>query len=331
MGRDERSRRGIGRRLRLRAALGVCLAVALAAGAPAWAQSTSQQTGRPQPPPAQKPAPQPAAGGATSQPQTPASKPGGTQAAKPAPGPAQAKGAKPAPTKKKVPPQTSKVWKGRGFAVIGAGAQVAGPGYTSTATFKVHAEDASLNAEASTGIGPVFAARGGVRVWKNLALGGGLAVASTSQSLAITGRLPHPFQFNQFREVEGSADGLERLETLAAFEASWLMAVTRRIDMFVFGGPAYIHVRQDMATKIQFTESYPYDSATFTGVQTASLSGGALGVTAGVDVAYLLTKRLGVGGELRYSYAKTTLTPSTQPSSVPLGGLQVAFVARLLF
>jgi hypothetical protein len=232
---------------------------------------------------------------------------------------------------KKGPPQTSKVWKGRGFAVIGAGAQVVGPGYTSTATFKVHAEDASLNADASIGVGPVFAARGGVRVWKNLALGGGLAVVSTRQSLAVTGRLPHPFQFNQYRQVEGSADGLARLETMAAFEFSWLMAVTRRIDMFVFGGPAYIHVRQDMATKLKFTETYPYDSATFTGVDTASRSGGAVGATAGVDVSYLLTKRLGVGGEMRYSYAKTTLTPSTQPASVPLGGLQMAFVARLLF
>jgi hypothetical protein len=331
MGRDERSRRGIGRRPRLHAALGVWLAVALLAAAPARAQSTSQQAGRPQPPPAQKPAPQPAAGGTTAAPQTSTSKPGGTQAGKTAPAPVPQKGAKPAPTKKKVPPQTSKVWKGRGFAVIGAGAQVMGPGYTSTATFKVHAEDASLNAEASIGVGPVFAARGGVRVWKNLALGGGLAVASTNQSLAVTGRLPHPFQFNQFRQVEGSADGLARLETMAAFEASWLTAVTRRIDMFVFGGPAYIRVRQDMATKISFTESYPYDSATFTGVETASLSGGALGVTAGVDVAYLLTRRLGVGGELRYSYAKTTLTPSAQPSRVPLGGLQVACVARVLF
>jgi hypothetical protein len=331
MGQNQRRLRGIGRRLRLRAALGVWLVAALLAGAPAGAQSTSPQAGRPQPPPAQKPAPQPAAGGTTPQPQTSASKPGATQAGKPAPAPTQTKGAKPAAPKKKVPPQTSKVWKGRGFAVIGAGLQVVGPGYTSTATFKVHAEDASLNADASIGVGPVFAAHGGVRVWKNLALGGGFAVASTSQSLAVTGRLPHPFQFNQFRQVEGSADGLARLETMVAFEASWLMAVTRRIDMFVFGGPAYIRVRQDMATKLKFTESYPYDSATFTGVETASLSGGALGVTAGVDVSYLLTKRLGVGGELRYSYAKTTLTPSAQPSHVPLGGLQVACVAKLLF
>jgi hypothetical protein len=260
-----------------------------------------------------------------------ATKPGGTQAAKPSPAPAQAKGTKPAPPKKKGPPQTAKVWKGRGFAVIGAGVQVLGPGYASTATFKVHGEDASLSADASVGVGPVFAARGGVRVWKNLALGGGLEMVSTTQSLDVTGRLPHPFQFNQFREVEGTADGLERLEAMTSFELSWLMPLTRRIDMFVFGGPAYIHVWQDMATEIQFTESYPYDSATYTGVETASLSGGAFGATAGVDIAYLLTRNLGVGGELRYSYAKTSLTPSTQPASVPLGGLQVAFVARLLF
>jgi hypothetical protein len=99
----------------------------------------------------------------------------------------------------------------------------------------------------------------------------------------------------------------------------------------VFGGPAYVHIRQDMATRITFTESYPYDSATFSGVETASLSGGGVGATAGVDVSYLLTKRLGLGGEIRYTYASTTLTPSTQPSHVALGGLQVAFAARILF
>jgi hypothetical protein len=319
------------RGLPVRSFLGIVLAFALATAGPAWAQSTTAQSGRPQPPPAQKPAAQPAPATAPVKPQTTVAKPGGGQAAKPGPDTAQAKGAKAPPPKKKVPPQTFKVWKGRGFAVVGAGAQVMGPGYTSTSTFKVHAEDASLNADASIGIGPVFGARGGVRVWKNLAIGGGLAVASTSQSLDVTGRLPHPFQFNQFRPVEGTADGLARLETMVAFEASWLMPVTRRIDMFVFGGPAYIRVRQDMATKIKFTESYPFDSATFTGVETASLSGGGIGATAGVDVAYLLTRRVGIGGELRYSYARTTLTPSAQPARVPLGGLQVAFAARLLF
>jgi len=76
---------------------------------------------------------------------------------------------------------------------------------------------------------------------------------------------------------------------------------------------------------------YPYDTATFTGVDTTSMSGGGVGVTAGVDVSYLVTTHVGVGGELRYSYASATLKPSGQPAKVGLGGLQAAFGARILF
>jgi hypothetical protein len=243
----------------------------------------------------------------------------------------QAARPQPPTAKAPAPPQTSRAWKGRGFAVVSAGAQLAAPGYTSSSVFTVHAEDATLDADATIGVGPVFGARGGVRVWKNLALGGGVELVRTSQSLSVSGRLPHPFQFNQYREVEGTADGLDRVEAMVAFEVSWLVALSRRLDMFVFGGPAYINVRQDMATRIQFTESYPYDTATFTGIETASVSGGGVGLTGGVDVSYLLSTHVGVGGELRYSYASATLTPSEQPSTVALGGLQLAVGARILF
>ena len=149
--------------------------------------------------------------------------------------------------------------------------------------------------------------------------------------LAISGSLPHPFQFNAFRKVEGTASGLDRLETVAAVEASWYVALKRRVDMLVFAGPAYFDVRQNMATSISFTEVYPYDSATFTGVESARVQGSAVGFTAGADVAYLLTKALGVGGELRYSYASATLKPAGQRATVPLGGLQVSVSARFLF
>jgi len=313
--------------------LGLALCAAIAAGAsPASAQSSSQQPGRPQPPPTPATAVKPGGTNAPAQPQTSGAKPAaGPQAAKPGAGQPQAKGAKAPPPKKPAPPRTSKVWKGRGFAVVSAGGQVAAPGYTSTATFKVHAEDATLNADSSIGFGPAFGARGGVRVWKNMALGGGVEVVPTSQTLSVTGRLPHPFQFNQYREVEGTASGLDRAETMVAFELSWLMALSRRVDMFVFGGPAYVHVRQDMATRIQFTESYPYDTATFTGVETESLSGGGLGVTAGLDLSYLVTRRFGVGGEFRYSWASATLEPTGQAVKVGLGGLQAFVAARLLF
>jgi hypothetical protein len=308
----------------------MAIAVVLAAR-PLLAQSSGQQAVRPQPQPAPKPATSPAGTGATTQPQTSGAKPAGTQPAKPATGKPQTNAVKAPPPKKPAPPRTSKIWKGRGFAVVSGGAQLAAPGYTSTAVFKVHGEDATLEADASVGIGPAFGARGGMRVWKNMAIGGGLELTSTRQSLDVTGRIPHPFQFNQYREVDGTADGLDRAETLVALEFSWLVALARRVDMFVFAGPAYINVRQEMATRIQFAESYPYDTATLTGIDTTSMSGGGVGVTAGVDISYLMTKHVGIGGELRYSYASTTLKPSEEPAKVGLGGLQAAFGARILF
>jgi hypothetical protein len=137
--------------------------------------------------------------------------------------------------------------------------------------------------------------------------------------------------FNQLRDVEGRATGLGRTEVMVAFEASWLFALKRRVDMFVFAGPAYFSVRQDMATAIQFTEVYPYDTASFTGVESARFSGGAVGITAGADVAYLVSKALGIGGQLRYSYASAALGPAGQPATVGLGGLQLSVSARILF
>jgi len=260
------------------------------------------------------------------------SKPGGTQTAKPAQAAPQPAGGKTPPKKKPAPPRTSKVWKGRGFAVVSAGAQLAGPGYTSTAVFKVHAEDASLSADASIGVGPVFGARAGWRVWKNMAVGGGLEFAATSQTLDVTGRLPHPFQFNQYREVNGTASGLSRNETLAALELSWLFAVARRVDMFVFGGPAYIHVRQDMATTVQFTETYPYDTATFSSLQSSSLSDSAAGFTVGADVSYMVNRSVGVGGHVRFSRASATLSPASgQQTTIDLGGFQIGGGLRFRF
>ena len=215
--------------------------------------------------------------------------------------------------------------------VVNGGAQLASPGYTSTAVFTLHAEDATLGASSKIELGPVFGVRGGMRVWKNLAIGPGFSVSSTSQRVDVTGRLPHPFMFNQFREVKGRAEGLSRVESMVAVEASWLFALKRRVDMFLFAGPAYFNVQQDMAVRIQFTEIYPYDTASFTGVESARFSGGAVGLTAGADAAYLLTKRMGVGGQVRYSYASTTLGPAGTPAKVALGGLQLSVSGRVLF
>ena len=49
----------------------------------------------------------------------------------------------------------------------------------------------------------------------------------------------------------------------------------------MFAGPAFFKVQADIPTSVNFTESYPYDSATFSSLETSSVSDSAAGFTVG--------------------------------------------------
>ena len=111
--------------------------------------------------------------------------------------------------KKRAPPRTSTVWKGRGFAVVSAGAQLAAPGHTSTADL----HGARRGRHAGRGRRRI-AGRPGVRgAGRRPRLeeprdrrrpGGGVDEPDARRSPAS---LPHPFLFNQYRDGRGHGVG----------------------------------------------------------------------------------------------------------------------------
>jgi hypothetical protein len=319
-------RRPVSAAFRRAAVLGILALAAALAATPSRAQSSPRQTGRPQPAPAPKVAPP--QGDATS----PAAAPLPASSA-----PADAQGAVvpfPATTPRRgepLPSRPSGAGTGRGFVVVSAGAQLVAPGHRSTATFTVHVEDATLEARSTSRVGPAFAVRGGIFVWKHVAIGADFAVVTARERLAVTASLPHPFVFKQYRTVEGTTSGLERTEFMGAVEATWFLAETRRVSVSAFAGPAFFSARQDMASGVTFTEVYPYDTATFTGVTTTRVRANTVGLTSGADVAYKVSRRLGVGAELRYSYGSARLKSGGQSGTVKLGGLQLGVCAHVRF
>jgi hypothetical protein len=223
-------------------------------------------------------------------------------------------------------------WTGTGFITADAGAQLTKSSYTSSVSFPLNGETATMTTSSSPKTAPAILVRAGVRVWKNLALGVGVTAVSSTPALDVTATLPHPFFFNTQRTVAGRVTGLERREVMAALELSWMVPISRRLDMSLFGGPAFFNVRQEMAAKVKYTESYPYDTATFSGVDSVQVSKSRVGFTAGVDVAYCFTKSVGIGGQLRFSKATATLSPvAGSSSSVDLGGAQVGGGLRIRF
>ena len=228
--------------------------------------------------------------------------------------------------------QAPPAWKGLVTASVDVGIQATSTTAESTVTYKVYGEDASVKTSYDTKTGSVFGARAGVRVWRHLIVGGGFGLFSDSHAADVTAKIPHPFLFQRPRDVEGSAPGITRDESVVYGEIGWLLPLTAKIDMVVFGGPAFFSATQQAVVKLQYTETYPYDTATFSSADTVSKDVSATGYTVGADITYRFTKNVGVGALIRFSRATADGEPvAGQRFGIDLGGGQVTAGLRVRF
>src|SRR6185295_12014494 len=104
-------------------------------------------------------------------------------------------------------------------------------------------------------------------------------------------------------------------------------------DVMLYGGPSLFTVRQTLVTDVTYSESFPFDTATFTGAQTTeSTSKTEVGFHIGGDVAWKFTRNVGIGGMVRFARAEATLNATNNSLvTVDIGGLQFGGGIRLAF
>jgi len=176
----------------------------------------------------------------------------------------------------------------------------------------------------------------GVRVRNRMGLGLTWSQSSLSDTADIAGRLPHPFLFDRPRTVEGMAGGLSREETALHVSVRWLLhdvsTATGVVSVAMFGGPSWIDLKYDLVSAVRFSQTYPFDTATYAGVDHRGESGSAAGYHAGVEGAYYFSSRVGMTGVVRYSDAAIDLNaPDGGTVPVAAGGLQMVVGLRLSF
>ena len=171
-----------------------------------------------------------------------------------------------------------------------------------------------------------------VRVWRGLAAGVGVSHVGRRIPAAVAGEIPHPFHFSQPRAIEGRQEGIPHEETAVHAVAAWLAPVGRRMTIAIAGGPSRFSIAHGFVRGVRYSESYPFDRATFVGADVARVRGAAAGFHAGVDVVWRLHRRAGVGGLVRYSRAAATLPAAPgRTARVEAGGLQAGGGLRLFF
>lgn len=193
-------------------------------------------------------------------------------------------------------------------------------------------EQGEFDADYAGGDASLYDLSIGMRLRGRLGLGLAWSRSSLSEEAGIAGRLPHPFVFGASRTVEGTARGLSRDETAVHLSLRWLIRDGDKFQFALFAGPTRIDLDYELATAVRFDQTYPFDTATYAGVERLEQSGSGAGFHAGLDLVRYMNDTVGVGGVLRYSSASIDLdAPDGGSIDVDGGGLQIVVDLRFRF
>jgi hypothetical protein len=215
-------------------------------------------------------------------------------------------------------------WTDKGFVNFSGGVQVGSHTLNTDTTFDLYDEQGRVSSSQKVKSGGLFDISAGYKVWENLAIGVGYSWTSSDADATITASVPDPVFFDRPRAVNTSASGLKHTENVINLSAVWMVPVTDKIDVGVSAGPSIFNVKQDIPGSLTATEPGP-----IVNVAIDSVSKSTVGLNFGVDVAYMVNKRFGVGGLARYTWGSVDLEGATDKLTV--GGFQLGGGLRVRF
>jgi len=221
------------------------------------------------------------------------------------------------------------------FLQLNVGGQAGSHTLTQQGTFDIYDDQATFSDAIKVGGGGVFDIGGGVRVWgSNLFAGVSYTHFSDKSDAIVAGSIPHPLRFDlPFRNVSGTASGLEHSENQWHLDAVWKQPVTTQFDISVFLGPTIFNVKQDVVSGITVNEvGPPFTEATLAGITTERASKSSGGFNIGVDGTYMFTPMIGAGALIRFVTGSVDMpNGSNATTKLDLGGVQFGVGVRVRF
>jgi hypothetical protein len=216
-------------------------------------------------------------------------------------------------------------WTDKLFINANIGIQGGSHSLESSTNFDLYDETGTFSISEDVGGGFLFDVSAGYKVWRNLAVGIGFTRVASDDDLTINALVPDPVDFDRPRSVTVTAPDASHSETAINLSGTWMVPVTDKVDVGVVFGPTIFHVSQDLPTSISVTEPGPtINSTSLTGTGKTTM-----GFHAGVDVTYLITPRVGVGGLARYTVGSVDFDEASD--NLTVGGFQLGAGVRIRF
>lgn len=202
--------------------------------------------------------------------------------------------------------------------------------YSDSRTFTEFTEPGALDTAYEAKAGPGFEAGLQYNFIKRLGLAASFTSVARDASGSYAASLPHPLYLDRPRKVSGEVSGLDYRETAVHAD----VVVSGRSGSLRFGafaGPSFFNVKADVLERIQYDQTYPYDTVQVTGTPLLKAEDRPTGWNAGASLDYGLGSHFGLGIQGRWSAAKAELAAGQTRVKVDAGGLDLAFGVRIYF
>jgi len=220
----------------------------------------------------------------------------------------------------------------RGFVTVNGAYQVTSTDFAEHAPFTANAETGERDTAYKVKSGPALDVGGGVRLGRHVGVGATFSRFSVATAGTLTASVPHPFFFNRNRQVDATLTGLHRQETGIHMQLLATLPVGRRFEVSGFGGPSVFLVDQDVVTAFQYSDEYPYDTATFRDATTTGAKQTKVGFNVGGDIAFFFNRQFGVGFMAQESRATASLPAGDgRTIDATIGGLHAGGGVRVRF
>jgi len=216
-------------------------------------------------------------------------------------------------------------WTDKGYVSVTVGGQASSRTLTTAPEFTLYDETGTFATSQKVGGGAFFDIGGGYKVWQNLVLGISYSHVGSTTDAVIAAQVPDPAVFDHPRAITTTLSDAHYGENAVHFSAVWMIPVTDLIDVGVSAGPSVFMISQDLPTGLEVTEPVP----TVSSVTSAATKKTVAGFNMGVDVTYLLTKKIGAGLLARYTRGSVDFPGSSD--SLTVGGFQLGVGLRYRF
>jgi len=216
-------------------------------------------------------------------------------------------------------------WDGSIFVNVSAGVHAGSTDIDLSLAPTIYDEPAAVATSRSAGAGGVFDITGGLMIRESLGGAISFSTRSSSGDGTLTASIPDPIFFDRPRAVTDTIGDMGYSERWLGFLAAWVVPAGEQLDVTVLAGPAVAWVNVDAPAAVAVSEGATGPDVTVT---LDSITKSFFGIQLGVDVRYMLTETVGVGGFARFQRASGEVQGG---SDVTAGGFQLGGGVRFKF